>query len=252
MYGRGGGQFHYFSYAEREPGRGRYASVHFSVTLRLCQRRAVLSSHVALQELVSDMAPGKRKATSVPGSRPPVAPGPSRFLPCPACGESFLARALQQHAWDCSADRTRQQRQQGRAGGERREAPGTLVLCPMCSKMFPQHAIESHAWECRPPPSDNGPLSTVPSRTGPASETEAASTLLDNSGKFQARHYTAEQHPKATAAETYMIPAEGGNSNCGEGGAPKHVPQESEGKNAMQARPARCRNAGNLFFSVCR
>ncbi|CAN0179157.1 unnamed protein product [Ectocarpus sp. 6 AP-2014] len=183
------------------------------------------------------MAPGKRKATSGPGSRPraPVAPGPSRFLPCPTCGKSFLARALQQHAWDCGTDRTRQQQQQSCAGAKRREAPDTLVLCPMCSRMFPQHAIESHAWECRPPPADDGAMSTVPSSTGRASATEAAcNTMLDNSGEFQARHHTTELQPKTTAAGTYLIPAEGGNSNCADRGAPKQVPQESEGKNAMQ------------------
>ena len=95
------------------------------------------------------MAPGKRKAPSGPGSRPPApaAPGSPRFLPCPTCGKSFVARIVQEHAWSCKGpppDSTD-------TGGDGKGGDGKFVSCPVCSRSFPQHAIESHAWGCVPP-----------------------------------------------------------------------------------------------------
>lgn len=110
-----------------------------------------LAATPCLEKIIA-MAPGKRKATSSPGSHPREAPRSPRFMPCPTCGKSFLARSLQQHAWTCAE-----------AGPEAPPSDdndtdvsgkGSSVNCPVCSRPFPQHAIESHAWGCMPPTDD--------------------------------------------------------------------------------------------------
>lgn len=96
------------------------------------------------------MAPGKRKSPSSPGSRPPApaAPESPRFLPCPTCGKSFVARFVQEHAWSCTAGAPSNNED---TGGDRKSDDGKFVNCPVCSRSFPQHAIENHAWGCVPP-----------------------------------------------------------------------------------------------------
>lgn len=115
---------------------------------------------------LTPMAPGKRRATGCPGPRrvAPAAPGPPRFLPCPTCGKSFVARILQQHAWNCGETPQQQRQQQQRQGqqqslqsnnsvvhNKQTDAEGKFVDCPICSRSFPHHAIETHAWGCLPP-----------------------------------------------------------------------------------------------------
>lgn len=97
------------------------------------------------------MAPRKRKATRSPGSRPPAlaAPESPRFLPCPICGKSFIARILEQHAWSCTAA-TAPPNNNG-TGGDVKSVEDKFVDYPVCSRSFPQHAIESHARGCVPP-----------------------------------------------------------------------------------------------------
>lgn len=105
-------------------------------------------SPTACSDATVAMSPGKRKAPSSPGSRPPTlaAPGSPRFLPCPICGKSFVARIVQEHAWSCTGAPPNKKD----TGGDGKSDDGKFVHCPVCSRYFPQHAIESHAWGCVP------------------------------------------------------------------------------------------------------
>lgn len=107
------------------------------------------------------MTPGKRKATRSPDSHAtfPDEPGISRFVACPACGKSFVAAFVGDHAWKCGAIKNNSrllQDQEGRLPNEsncsrKKTAKDKFVECPTCTKSFPRHAIESHAWRCLPP-----------------------------------------------------------------------------------------------------
>lgn len=113
------------------------------------RRSDALPIATSSSEVTVAMAPGKRKAPSSPPAL--TAPGSPRFLPCPVCGKSFVARTtVQAHAWSCTGGGTPPANNKDTAGGDARSDDGKFVNCPVCSRSFPQHAIESHAWVCVP------------------------------------------------------------------------------------------------------
>eukprot|EP00752_Nemacystus_decipiens_P002264 g2145.t1 len=119
-----------------------------AVTIMIGAMRSRRAGPAVCPKATVIMAPGKRKAPSSPGSRPAAlaAPGSPRFLPCPICGKSFVARIVHEHAWSCPGAPASNED----TGGDGKSDAGNFVACPVCSRSFPLHAIEGHAWGCVP------------------------------------------------------------------------------------------------------